>query len=283
VRYILQAQAYGGGRMSEPFDLTHAQHVALYDELPLWSSQAGALLLDHVPLDVRIALDLGCGAGFPLLELAERLGPAAQVIGVDPWAQGLARAAAKRDAWPVPQVALVRGDGTALPFRAAAFELITSNLGVNNFAQPEQALRECRRVLVPGGVLAISTNVAGHFHELYVALEQVLRRRGDTAALARLDRHVQHRGSLEGLAAQLRNAGFEIQATHTRTATWRFRDGRALMAHHFMRLGFQEGWREVAGPAADTVLAELAAQLDANAGGSVVLTVPLLLVLAKVA
>jgi ubiquinone/menaquinone biosynthesis C-methylase UbiE len=30
-------------------------------------------------------LDVGCGTGFPLLELAERLGPDARLHGVDPW------------------------------------------------------------------------------------------------------------------------------------------------------------------------------------------------------
>ena len=125
--------------MSAPFDPAQPEHVALYDELPLWSAQAGALLLDHVPLTAQRALDLGCGAGFPLLELAERLGPGSHVTGVDPWAQALGRAARKIAAWPVPQAALVRGDGAALPFRSGSFELITSNLGVNNFAHPEQA------------------------------------------------------------------------------------------------------------------------------------------------
>src|SRR3712207_1407220 len=77
-------------------DLTSPSAVAAYDELPLWSAMFGLLLLEHVPLSgCRAALDVGCGTGFPLIELAERLGPACQVDGVDTWAQALGRAADK--------------------------------------------------------------------------------------------------------------------------------------------------------------------------------------------
>ena len=70
-----------------PFDAADSRDVALYDELPLWSALAGQLLLEHVTLASRRSiLDLGCGTGFPLLELAERLGRGAHVVGLDPWA-----------------------------------------------------------------------------------------------------------------------------------------------------------------------------------------------------
>ena len=76
-------------------DFSSEAMVAAYDELPLWSAMFGLLLLEHVPLaNVRHALDVGCGTGFPLIELAERLGPGAIVHGIDPWKAGLARGAA---------------------------------------------------------------------------------------------------------------------------------------------------------------------------------------------
>ena len=79
-------------------DFSSPEVMIAYDELPLWSAMFGLLLLDNVPLaGVRSALDVGCGAGFPLIELAERLGPAADVHGIDPWTAGLKRAAEKID------------------------------------------------------------------------------------------------------------------------------------------------------------------------------------------
>jgi arsenite methyltransferase len=51
-------------------DFNAAETVAVYDEAPLWSAMFGLLLLQHVPLKQAItALDVGCGTGFPLLEL----------------------------------------------------------------------------------------------------------------------------------------------------------------------------------------------------------------------
>ena len=144
--------------MSAPdiFDELAERDVALFDELPLWSSLAGQLLLEHVPLTARRALDLGCGAGFPLLELAERLGPGAQVVGLDPWRLALRRALQKRETWRVPQAAMAAGDGARLPFRDSAFELVVSNLGVNNFADPDAVFAECGRALRPGGSFVLT-------------------------------------------------------------------------------------------------------------------------------
>lgn len=268
--------------MSAAFDPEDDTYVGLRDELPLWSALAGALLLEHLPLDARRVLDVGCGPGFPALEIAERMGAATHVVGLDPWAAGLRRAAAKRTAWSVPNAAFVRGDGAAMPFRSGAFDLAVSNLGINNFADAPGAFAECRRVLAPGGALALTTNVSGHFDELYQAFALVLR--GDRAAEERLRAHVAHRGSAAGLARALERHGFGIRATRERPVTLRFRDGRAVFAHHFIRLGFLPAWREVAGEAhADARLAALAGALDARAreAGGLTLTVPLVLIVAE--
>src|SRR5258706_8159813 len=156
----------------DPFDVDKERDVALYDELPLWSSLAGQLLLDHVPLTVKRALDLGCGTGFPLLELAERLGSGASVVGLDPWLIALRRAAMKRETWRVPQAGIVNGDGALMPFRAAAFDLVVSNLGINNFADVDAALAECRRVLRPGGTPAPTSNPVRHMAYRHETLER---------------------------------------------------------------------------------------------------------------
>ena len=106
------------------FDPASQHDVGLWDEMPLWSSLAGSLLLEHLPLEARRVLDVGCGTGFPCLEVAERLGSAARVTGIDPWAPAIRRAGAKREAWSVPNLDLVRTDGAAMPFRVGAFDLV---------------------------------------------------------------------------------------------------------------------------------------------------------------
>jgi len=258
-----------------PFDPASARDVTLYDELTLWSALAGQLLLESVRLaGARRVLDLGCGAGFPLLELAERLGGSSFVAGLDPWAQALARARDKIVRWSAGNAAVARGDGAAMPFRAATFDLVVSNLGVNNFADPDRALRECHRVLASGGTLGLSSNLVGHMRELYAAFERVLAAAGDREALERLRRHVAHRATIASLRARLEAAGFRVTAVHEREAALRFASAGALFAHHFIRFGFRPQWEEIAGPGA---LAALGAELDRTAGvdGAIRLTIPL--------
>jgi ubiquinone/menaquinone biosynthesis C-methylase UbiE len=243
---------------------------------------AGLLLLDHVPLDVRRVLDIGSGTGFPALEIAERLGPDARVAGLDPWTPAMARAGAKRASWSVPNADLVRGDAAVMPFREGAFDLVVSNLGVNNFSDPDRVLDECRRVLAAGGALALSTNRSGHMKELYEVYAGVLA--GDDAALGRLESHIDHRGTVESLVARLERHGFRVVERHERTATFRFRSGAAILGHHFLRLGFIPGWHEVAGEdRVEERMEALRAALDrhAEAHGEIRLTVPFLMLLAR--
>src|SRR6201999_2474780 len=103
--------------LSFALDFSSPSVVNAYDELPLWSAMFGLLLLDEVPMaDVRTALDVGCGTGFPLIELAERLGPSAQVHGLDPWGAALARAAEKVRVRATPNVTLHEGSAASMPF-----------------------------------------------------------------------------------------------------------------------------------------------------------------------
>ena len=161
----------------------------------------------------------------------------------------------------------------ALPFRDAVFDLVVSNLGVNNFERPEAAFVEVGRVLRPGGTLALTSNLVGHMRELYAAFEHVLAI--DPAALERLRVHVAHRATIESLRSRLTTTGFHVVAVHEREATLRFANAVALFEHHFMRLGFRPDWEKVAGDPA--TLARLRAEVEsvARAEGELRLTIPL--------
>jgi arsenite methyltransferase len=257
-----------------PFDDASPRDVALYDELPLWSALAGELLLENVTMaGARRILDLGCGTGFPLVELTERVGPATFVAGVDRWFEGLRRANAKIARWTHGNAAVARGDGAALPFRDGTFDLVVSNLGVNNFDDPEATLGECRRVLRAGGRIGLSSNLVGHMGELYAAFEQVLHARHDRAALDRLRRHVEHRATVASLTARLQGAGFRVEAVNEREAVMRFANAEALFSHHFIRFGFRPAWEEIAADAFPTLRLELDRLADEQ--GAIRLTIPL--------
>ena len=260
-------------------DFTAPDTVAAFDELPLWCAMAGLFLLEHLPLPRgATVLDVGCGTGFPLLELAQRLGAGATVHGLDPWAQALGRARFKAGVIGVANTTLTRGDGAAMPFPDRRFDLIVSNLGINNFADPDAVLAECGRVLKRGGRLALTSNVEGHMAELYTVFEAVLAERGRPDALAALRRHVAHRGSVASIAERLGRAGFRVARAVERDFPMRFADGSALLRHYFIRLGFLDGWRSVVTPDTERdIFGALEAGLNRLAGerGELALTVPL--------
>ena len=226
--------------------------VAVFDEVPLWSAMFGAMLLEHVPLlpGLRV-LDLGCGAGFPLLELAGRLGRSCTAYGLDGWRGALQRARQKIAVWGVSNARLVHGDGGRIPFPAGTFDLIVSNLGINNFQNRAAVLQECARVSRIGARLVLTTNLRGHMEEFYTVYAQVLRDGDRADLLPALEAHVRHRITVEAACAELEAVGFAVRQVHERTFTMRYLDGSAFLRHAFTRLAFMEAWLEWLPPDVD--------------------------------
>jgi SAM-dependent methyltransferase len=106
-----------------------------------------------VPLTGRI-LDAGCGGGGMPLSLAEE---ARMVVGIDP---------AERFQDAGVQLGRERGltnlhfalaDGMYLPFPTGSFDLVLSHAVIEHVPDAALYLRECARVLVPGGHMYLST------------------------------------------------------------------------------------------------------------------------------
>jgi arsenite methyltransferase len=244
-------------------DLSSSATIDAYDELPLWSAMFGLLLLEHVPLSgIHTVLDAGCGTGFPLIELAERLGPLAEVHGIDPWAGALKRAAAKIAVRCTPNVKLHEGSAAKLPFADDTFDLIVSNCGLNNFDDRETVIRECARVAKPGATIALTTNLQGHMKEFYDMFAAVV---PDTTALRT---HIEHRATVEGVRSLLERGGFRVTRVIEHESVMRFAHGRALLNHYFIKLGFLDAWKDLAPR-------EAFARLLENMQGEVRLTIPM--------
>jgi ubiquinone/menaquinone biosynthesis C-methylase UbiE len=257
-------------------DFNSPQVIAAYDEVALWSAMFGLLLLEEVPLsNVTNVLDVGCGTGFPLIELAERLGDRAHVHGIDPWSGGLKRAAEKITSRGTRNVTLHEGSATAMPFADATFDLIVSNLGVNNFDDRAAAIRECRRVAKPGAALALTTNLQGHMREFYDVFAEVVR--DDAEASKRLRDHIDHRATIANVRELLETGGFEITRVIERESVMRFVNGTALLNHYFIKLGFLDAWKNIVPGNERDVFARLRDALDdhASRNGELRLTVPM--------
>jgi SAM-dependent methyltransferase len=111
------------------------------------------LELAGVALDGRV-LDAGCGGGGMPLSLAEH---ARFVVGIDPidrFGDAGVRLARERG---IANLRFARADGLALPFAPASFDLVLSHAVIEHVPDATQYLRECRRVLAPGGRCYLST------------------------------------------------------------------------------------------------------------------------------
>jgi demethylmenaquinone methyltransferase/2-methoxy-6-polyprenyl-1,4-benzoquinol methylase len=93
-------------------------------------------------------LDAACGTGD--LALADAEAGAREVVGVDFSPRMLERARRKS-----PAIEWVQGDLLDLPFPDSSFDAATVGFGVRNVADLERSLCELRRVLRPGGRLAV--------------------------------------------------------------------------------------------------------------------------------
>jgi ubiquinone/menaquinone biosynthesis C-methylase UbiE len=71
----------------------------------------------------------------------------------------LERDAAENRAAGCENVVLIRGDATALPFADASFDAVCCFAALHLFADPFAALDQMRRMLAPGGRIALMTSV----------------------------------------------------------------------------------------------------------------------------
>jgi SAM-dependent methyltransferase len=107
---------------------------------------------------VRVAgrvLDAGCGGGGMPLSLGEEV---QQVVGIDPFnrfGDAGVRLARERG---LPNVHFALADGMALPFAPRSFDLVLSHAVIEHVADAPLYLRECARVLEPGGRMYLSTS-----------------------------------------------------------------------------------------------------------------------------
>lgn len=106
----------------------------------------------NIPDSARV-LDVGCGTGFFTRMLAGM--PKAQVTGldIDPGLLHAARGFAVEEGLPIR---FVEGNVLAMPFEAAAFDLVTAHIMLEVFPDMAQPLLAMKRVCAPGGwVLAM--------------------------------------------------------------------------------------------------------------------------------
>lgn len=210
---------------------THGHHESVLRSHRWRTAENSAgYLLPFLSPGLRL-LDVGCGPGTITLDLAARVAPGC-TVGVDREAAVIAEARSLLRSRPIAPVEFRTADAYALEFDDASFDVVHAHQLLQHLTDPVAALVEMRRVLRPGGVLAVRDGDYGGFvwaptdplldrwMELY---HDVCRHNGADADAGRR------------LLGWTRAAGFtEI---HPSSSTWTFADPMS-------RRWWGEGWAD---------------------------------------
>lgn len=145
------------GRIAPRYDFLNHFLSASFDKL--WRKRVAmrfATILQNP--DARV-LDLCCGTGdlvFAFGRQARKLRTksAAGLIGAD-FALPMLALAKKKNTEREAGVSFLGADALTLPFADSNFDLVSAAFGFRNLANYQNGLKEMRRVLRPGGMLAI--------------------------------------------------------------------------------------------------------------------------------
>jgi demethylmenaquinone methyltransferase/2-methoxy-6-polyprenyl-1,4-benzoquinol methylase len=135
------------GRIAKRYDLLN--HLLSGNVDKRWRRIVATRVREKLSSNEASVLDVACGTGDLSLTLFDITG--ARVVGTD-FCRPMLEIAADKTADRIP---LIEGDALNLPFRGGSFEVVTIAFGLRNLASVEGGLAELRRVLKPGGWVAV--------------------------------------------------------------------------------------------------------------------------------
>jgi len=219
----------------------------VYDEVSVWSAPFGQKLLDIVEYKPNIsAIDIGFGTGFPLTELAMRLGESCMVYGIDPWKEGIIRANRKISYFRITNIKIIEGYAESIPLENACLDLIVSNNGLNNVNDLNKVLSECSRIIRDGGQFVQTMNLDKSMYEFYEQFESVLAELGMQEEINKMHLHIyQKRKPLDEIISLTEKHGFTIRNLEHDRFSYKFTDGTAMFNHYFIQVAFMDSWIKI--------------------------------------
>jgi len=257
--------------------------LKIFDELPLWSAPFGLKLLEFINYKPNIsALDIGFGAGFPLIEVAMRLGEGSTVYGIDPWKEAIEMTQKKLKCYGLNNIRIIEGEAESIPLNDNFIDLIISNNGINNVSDIEQVISECSRVIKPEGQFVMTMNLDKSMFEFYSELESVLKEHNLNKEVEAMYKHIaKKRPPVDFILNLLRKNRFTIKNLDYERFDYRFATGTAMLNHNFIRSVFVPSWINLVPPdMVESVFDTIENRLNSQAEklGEVKLTIPFVII-----
>ena len=215
-----------------------------YDDLPLWSAVPGLLLLENIKLmkNSKI-LDIGCGTGFPTIEIAQRMGDTSIVYGVDIWEKGIEKAKEKASNKNVINVKFIKTLAENTPFKDEYFDEIVSNNGFNGKNANMSNFKEIYRVLKGKGTFCFTAILPNSMKVFYKILYYSMKKNNVKNSKEIISKHIkQKRLSLYRYKQLLKNSGFKKIKISQKSFNIKFVQSEAFWKYFFFRLNFINGW-----------------------------------------
>jgi demethylmenaquinone methyltransferase / 2-methoxy-6-polyprenyl-1,4-benzoquinol methylase len=145
------------GRIAPRYDFLNHFLSASFDKL--WRKRTAECFAATLRDPNARVLDLCCGTGDLLFAFAREVRKSrgeerARLLGAD-FALPMLDLAKKKNSQRRERAVFLGADALALPFADSRFDLVSAAFGFRNLANYKDGLREMRRVLRPGGALAI--------------------------------------------------------------------------------------------------------------------------------
>lgn len=229
------------------FDLNDKEIVSVIDELSLWAAPFGLKLLETIKPKKNItAIDIGFGLGFPLLEVAMRLGDSSKVYGIDPWEEAVERTKQKMKIYGIKNVEIIKGYAEEIPLPDNSIDLIFSNNGINNVKDQEKIFQECRRIAKRKAQLVFTFNHSETMIEFYDVLKEVLLEKGMLPEIETMKEHIYtKRKPLKEIIALVEKNGFSVKQIKEDSFCYRYADGTTMFNHFLIKLAFIDSWKEI--------------------------------------
>ncbi len=139
-------------RESESY--THGHHESVLRSHRVRNVDNSAAYLASRLMPGMTMLDVGCGPGTLTIDLARRIAPG-HVTGVDAAAIALEAARDHAAESSVTNVTFTQANAYELPFDDGSFDIVHAHQVLQHLSDPVKAIQEMRRVVAPGGIIAV--------------------------------------------------------------------------------------------------------------------------------